>query len=126
MNDSRVIDLRVVVTAEDFSVGDEYDYLAQGTAAGAVVTFVGKVRDIVPLEAKNLVCKPPSSQSVGGRGVVDDRLCDGTCKNLDGDTISQGKKFDADAIRRTRELIGHQYLIVISIDLNAQVIAIAR
>ncbi|MEZ9359614.1 molybdopterin synthase catalytic subunit MoaE [Vibrio cyclitrophicus] len=46
MNDSRVIDPRVVVTAEDFSVGDEYDYLAQGTAAGAVVTFVGKVRDM--------------------------------------------------------------------------------
>ena len=34
------------MTAEDFSVGDEYDYLAQGTAAGAVVTFVGKVRDM--------------------------------------------------------------------------------
>ena len=46
MNDSRVIDPRVLVTAEDFSVGDEYDYLAQGTAAGAVVTFVGKVRDM--------------------------------------------------------------------------------
>ena len=40
------MDSRVVVTAEDFSVGDEYDYLAQGTAAGAVVTFVGKVRDM--------------------------------------------------------------------------------
>ena len=46
MNDSRVIDPRVLVTAEDFSVGGEYDYLAQGTAAGAVVTFVGKVRDM--------------------------------------------------------------------------------
>ncbi|PMN26990.1 molybdopterin synthase catalytic subunit [Vibrio splendidus] len=46
MNDSRVIDPRVLVTAEDFSVGGEYDYLAQGTTAGAVVTFVGKVRDM--------------------------------------------------------------------------------
>lgn len=36
------MDSRVLVTAEDFSVADEYDFLAQGTSAGAVVTFVGK------------------------------------------------------------------------------------
>ncbi|CAM4428915.1 molybdopterin synthase catalytic subunit MoaE [Vibrio agarivorans] len=39
-------DKRISVQASDFSVGDEYQALAQGTAAGAVVTFVGKVRDM--------------------------------------------------------------------------------
>ena len=34
------------VQFEDFSVGAEYEALAQGTASGAVVTFVGKVRDM--------------------------------------------------------------------------------
>ncbi|QIA63865.1 molybdopterin synthase catalytic subunit MoaE [Vibrio astriarenae] len=40
------MDKRISVQAADFSVGDEYQALAQGTAAGAVVTFVGKVRDM--------------------------------------------------------------------------------
>ncbi|NOH53721.1 molybdopterin synthase catalytic subunit MoaE [Vibrio coralliilyticus] len=37
---------RVSVQFEDFSVGAEYEALAQGAASGAVVTFVGKVRDM--------------------------------------------------------------------------------
>lgn len=37
---------RVSVQFEDFSVGAEYEALARGTASGAVVTFVGKVRDM--------------------------------------------------------------------------------
>ncbi|WP_415674598.1 molybdopterin synthase catalytic subunit MoaE [Vibrio neptunius] len=37
---------RVSVQFEDFSVGAEYEALALGTASGAVVTFVGKVRDM--------------------------------------------------------------------------------
>ncbi len=37
---------RVSVQFEDFSVGAEYEALAQCTASGAVVTFVGKVRDM--------------------------------------------------------------------------------
>ncbi|NOI77692.1 molybdopterin synthase catalytic subunit MoaE [Vibrio coralliilyticus] len=37
---------RVSVQFGDFSVGAEYEALAQGTASGAVVTFVGKVRDM--------------------------------------------------------------------------------
>lgn len=40
------MDSRVSVQQADFSVGDEYDALAQGTAAGAIVTFSGKVRDM--------------------------------------------------------------------------------
>ena len=40
------MDSRVVVTSEDFSVADEYAFLSEGTSAGAVVTFVGKVRDM--------------------------------------------------------------------------------
>lgn len=40
------MDKRISVQRDDFSVGAEYDRLAQGTAAGAVVTFVGKVRDM--------------------------------------------------------------------------------
>lgn len=40
------MDSRVSVQHEDFSVGAEYDALAEGTAAGAVVTFTGKVRDM--------------------------------------------------------------------------------
>ncbi|OAN18408.1 molybdopterin synthase catalytic subunit [Photobacterium jeanii] len=35
----------ISVQEADFSVADEYERLAQGTSAGAVVTFVGKVRD---------------------------------------------------------------------------------
>ncbi|WP_188013822.1 molybdopterin synthase catalytic subunit MoaE [Photobacterium damselae] len=35
----------ISVQFEDFSVTDEYEKLAQGTEAGAVVTFIGKVRD---------------------------------------------------------------------------------
>lgn len=38
--------LRVSVQREDFSVGVEYDSLAEGTASGAIVTFTGKVRDM--------------------------------------------------------------------------------
>ncbi|PWI34254.1 molybdopterin synthase catalytic subunit MoaE [Vibrio albus] len=37
---------RVQVSREDFSVGKEYEQLATGSEAGAVVTFVGKVRDM--------------------------------------------------------------------------------
>ncbi|KJY85161.1 molybdopterin synthase catalytic subunit [Vibrio galatheae] len=40
------MDKRVSVQFEDFSVGAEYDALAHGTSAGAVVTFTGKVRDM--------------------------------------------------------------------------------
>ncbi|EKO3485513.1 molybdopterin synthase catalytic subunit MoaE [Vibrio fluvialis] len=40
------MDNRVSVQAQDFSVADEYDQLSAGTQAGAVVTFVGKVRDM--------------------------------------------------------------------------------
>ncbi|QIL86173.1 molybdopterin synthase catalytic subunit MoaE [Vibrio sp. HDW18] len=40
------MDNRVAVQSADFSVADEYQALAQGTQAGAVVTFVGKVRDM--------------------------------------------------------------------------------
>ncbi|WP_299013657.1 molybdopterin synthase catalytic subunit MoaE [uncultured Photobacterium sp.] len=35
----------ISVQFEDFSVANEYEKLAEGTDAGAVVTFVGKVRD---------------------------------------------------------------------------------
>ncbi|KHT65377.1 molybdopterin synthase catalytic subunit [Photobacterium gaetbulicola] len=35
----------ISVQFEDFSVAEEYSSLSQGTDAGAVVTFVGKVRD---------------------------------------------------------------------------------
>ncbi|UPQ88717.1 molybdopterin synthase catalytic subunit MoaE [Vibrio sinaloensis] len=37
---------RVLVSGNDFNVGDEYDALAEGSSAGAVVSFVGKVRDM--------------------------------------------------------------------------------
>ncbi|WP_414931368.1 molybdopterin synthase catalytic subunit MoaE [Vibrio europaeus] len=40
------MDKRVSVQFEDFSVGSEYEALAQGTSAGSVVTFTGKVRDM--------------------------------------------------------------------------------
>lgn len=40
------MDSRVSVQTADFSVGDEYQQLAEGTSAGAVVTFTGKVRDM--------------------------------------------------------------------------------
>jgi len=36
----------VSVVSEDFSVADEYALLAEGTAAGAVAMFSGKVRDM--------------------------------------------------------------------------------
>ena len=36
----------ISVCREDFSVGDEYEKLSADNAAGAVVTFVGKVRDM--------------------------------------------------------------------------------
>ncbi|GAL07577.1 molybdenum cofactor biosynthesis protein MoaE [Photobacterium aphoticum] len=35
----------ISVQFDDFSVADEYAALSQGTDAGAVVTFIGKVRD---------------------------------------------------------------------------------
>ena len=35
----------ISVQFDDFSVADEYEALSQGTEAGAVVTFIGKVRD---------------------------------------------------------------------------------
>ncbi|MDN3680476.1 molybdopterin synthase catalytic subunit MoaE [Vibrio tapetis subsp. quintayensis] len=37
---------QVAVQFNDFSVADEYAYLSEGTSAGAVVTFIGKVRDM--------------------------------------------------------------------------------
>ncbi|MGD8231051.1 molybdopterin synthase catalytic subunit MoaE [Vibrio sp. TRT 1302] len=40
------MDSRVSVQFEDFSLSDEYQALSGGTSAGAVVTFVGKVRDM--------------------------------------------------------------------------------
>lgn len=40
------MDKRVSVQFDDFSVGGEYEALAEGTSAGAVVTFCGKVRDM--------------------------------------------------------------------------------
>lgn len=40
------MDNRVSVQHDDFSVAQEYAALAEGTQAGAVVTFVGKVRDM--------------------------------------------------------------------------------
>jgi molybdopterin synthase catalytic subunit len=40
------MDPRVSVQAEDFSVDQEYQHLSEGTASGAVVTFIGKVRDM--------------------------------------------------------------------------------
>lgn len=40
------MDPRVSVQVEDFSVDQEYQRLSEGTAAGAVVTFIGKVRDM--------------------------------------------------------------------------------
>lgn len=40
------MDSRVSVQTADFSLADEYAVLAQDSAAGAVVTFVGKVRDL--------------------------------------------------------------------------------
>src|SRR5471030_1905145 len=36
---------RIVVDAAPFNVGDEYQWLAQSDADGAVVTFTGKVRN---------------------------------------------------------------------------------
>jgi len=38
-------DTRIVVASAPFSVGDEYQWLAQSDADGAVVTFTGKVRN---------------------------------------------------------------------------------
>ncbi|MFZ4834795.1 molybdopterin synthase catalytic subunit MoaE [Rouxiella sp. Mn2063] len=38
-------DTRIVVDSAAFSVGDEYQWLAQSDADGAVVTFTGKVRN---------------------------------------------------------------------------------
>ncbi len=35
----------ISVQFDDFSVADEYAKLSEGTEAGAVVTFIGKVRD---------------------------------------------------------------------------------
>ncbi|EAR56326.1 putative molybdenum cofactor biosynthesis protein E [Photobacterium sp. SKA34] len=35
----------ISVQFDDFSVANEYEKLAEGTEAGAVVTFIGKVRD---------------------------------------------------------------------------------
>ncbi|KYN88616.1 molybdopterin synthase catalytic subunit [Vibrio cidicii] len=40
------MDSRFSVQLEDFDLATEYAQLAQGNAAGAVVTFVGKVRDM--------------------------------------------------------------------------------
>ncbi|UIP27107.1 molybdopterin synthase catalytic subunit MoaE [Photobacterium sp. TLY01] len=37
---------KIRVQAENFSVAEEYEALAGGNQAGAVVTFVGKVRDM--------------------------------------------------------------------------------
>lgn len=39
-------DIRISVAEPDFSVDTEYQWLSEGTSAGAVVTFIGKVRDM--------------------------------------------------------------------------------
>lgn len=44
MNDVTITD-RIVVQREDFSLADEYARLATRPDSGAIVTFVGKVRD---------------------------------------------------------------------------------
>lgn len=41
-----MMDARVSVQVDDFSVNDEYAALSEGTSTGAVVTFIGKVRDM--------------------------------------------------------------------------------
>jgi molybdopterin synthase catalytic subunit len=41
------IQTQIRIQAADFDQGAEYNQLAQGTNAGAVVTFVGRVRDFV-------------------------------------------------------------------------------
>lgn len=38
--------VRISVQADDFDVGEEYGQLAKDASIGAVVTFVGKVRDM--------------------------------------------------------------------------------
>lgn len=37
--------MKICVQTEDFDQGTEYDHLAEGNEAGAVVTFVGRVRE---------------------------------------------------------------------------------
>ncbi|MGO1296684.1 MAG: molybdopterin synthase catalytic subunit MoaE [Vibrio sp.] len=37
---------KIAVQADDFVLSDEYEQLSAGTSIGAVVTFVGKVRDM--------------------------------------------------------------------------------
>ncbi|ASU22625.1 molybdopterin synthase catalytic subunit [Vibrio qinghaiensis] len=41
-----MMDSRISVQISDFSVDAEYRDLSQGSSAGAVVTFIGKVRDM--------------------------------------------------------------------------------
>lgn len=45
-------DAYIDVRTEDFDVGAEYGHLATGTQAGAVVTFVGRVRDFAAAASK--------------------------------------------------------------------------
>ncbi|GLT14226.1 molybdopterin guanine dinucleotide biosynthesis protein MoaE [Vibrio algivorus] len=46
MSSAGMVKEMVSVQFEDFDIGIEYQQLAQGSDAGAVVTFVGKVRDM--------------------------------------------------------------------------------
>lgn len=45
---------RIHIQTEDFDQGGEYSLLAQGAGAGAVVTFVGRVRDFSSKEGDTL------------------------------------------------------------------------
>ncbi len=47
-------DAYIDVRADDFDVGVEYAHLATGTQAGAVVTFVGRVRDFSGAASRRL------------------------------------------------------------------------
>ncbi|MGF1741612.1 molybdopterin synthase catalytic subunit MoaE [Vibrio profundum] len=68
--------IRISVQTGPFSVGGEYDLLSQNPSAGAVVTFVGKVRDmnlgdhVVGLELEHYPGMTEKSlYSIGGEAV---------------------------------------------------------
>ncbi len=52
--DTSSADIYIDVRAKDFDMGVEYAGLATGTQAGAVVTFVGRVRDFTGAASKPL------------------------------------------------------------------------
>lgn len=53
MSDAAITD-RILVQREDFTLADEYARLATRADSGAIVTFVGKVRDFNQEEVKGL------------------------------------------------------------------------